>query len=270
MVLGIACDTLATSSTSSTMATTTLAWNPQTSDLYSSPTPTLEAAADSASQQSQPSSSFWDTNKNYISFFIVFVVAVIIAAFVINRRKKQTAQRNSVARSIALSRDLENANLNRGWGWGALSRDYSSGPIARAPPASSGRAQGGVRGAMNGAMNLAPWRRRQEEEEGLNEAGEAPPPYKPGPDNDTVLETGQSAPQSNATPLAVPPPTLARNHSAQKPPDYSAAITSPVSADTGPSNSVSAHAISAAAANTNDHVDSGNAPPYSNDSHERR
>jgi hypothetical protein len=57
-------------------------------------------------------------------------------------------------------------------------------------------------------------------EEGLNEQGEAPPPYIPKP-----AEEREQRENSGAGVPAVPLQTISREHAGLKPPDYSEAST---------------------------------------------
>lgn len=68
-------------------------------------------------------------------------------------------------------------------------------------------------------MNGNYWRSGADDgrpEEGLNEVGEAPPPYKPDEDE-----------QTNGGP-AVPPPAHTREEAGLKPPDYDEVHVTPV------------------------------------------
>ncbi|KAH0346218.1 hypothetical protein KCU83_g7448, partial [Aureobasidium melanogenum] len=201
--------------------------------------------------------SFGELYHNYFVFVAVVVAIALFACCFFYRRKKRIVHRANVSRQIALSRDIEDQRLraNRGWGWGALSRDYSSGPAPRGQPLGA-----------RGAVGLPSWGRRREEE-GLNDAGEAPPAYKSAPDhNDTVLETARPASPSNLAPPAVPRPALGREHTGLKPPDYTEAVISPVTPGRGSSSSTVPTSTA-----TDAHADaaSDGLPTY-NDTHERR
>ncbi|KAI4724080.1 hypothetical protein E4T49_08207 [Aureobasidium sp. EXF-10728] len=223
---------------------------PHTSDTYTTLTPILVSRSDESDQ----GKSFGNLYQNYFAFVAVVVVVALVCACVFYRRKKRIVYQANVSRQIALTRDLEDQGLraNRGWGWGALSRDYSSGPAPRGQPLAV----------------LSPWRRRREEE-GLNEAGEAPPAYKSAPDdNDTVLESAQPAPPPDPATPAVPRPTLAREDTALKPPDYTETLVSSLAPGRS-SSSTTIPASIATATNPHTDVDSNHLPTY-NDSHERR
>ncbi|CAD0112421.1 unnamed protein product [Aureobasidium uvarum] len=222
---------------------------PYTSDPHTTLTPILVSRSD----ESDEGKSFGNLYQNYFAFVAVAVVVALVCACVLYRRKKRIVYQANVSRQIALTRDIEDQGLraNRGWGWGALSRDYSSGPAPRGQPL-------GV---------LSPWRRRREEE-GLNEAGEAPPAYKTAPDdNDTVLETAQPASPANPTIPAVPRPTLARENTGLKPPDYTETVVSSLA----PGRASSSTTIPTSTTTpTNPHTDSqSNDLPTYHDSHER-
>lgn len=205
--------------------------------------------------------SFGDLYHNYFAFVAVVIAVVLVGGCVFYRRKKRIVYQARVSRQIALTRDIEGQGLraNRGWGWGALSRDYSSGPTPHGQPL-------GVRGAMG----LPPWRRRREEE-GLNDAGEAPPAYKSAPDHsDTVLETARPASPANLATPAVPRPALGRETTGLKPPDYTETIVSPVPVTPGRGSSSTAVPTTTA---TNTHTDAGSEdlPTYNETyEHERR
>ncbi|KAG9601865.1 hypothetical protein KCU77_g1538, partial [Aureobasidium melanogenum] len=201
--------------------------------------------------------SFGELYHNYFVFVAVVIAIALFACCFFYRRKKRIVHQANVSRQIALSRDIEDQRLraNRGWGWGALSRDYSSGPTPRGQPLGA-----------RGAMGLPSWGRRREEE-GLNDAGEAPPVYKSAPDhNDTVLETARPASPTSLTPPAVPRPALGREHTGLKPPDYTEAVISPVTPGRGSSSSTVPTSTT-----TDAHADAGSdgLPTY-NDTHERR
>jgi hypothetical protein len=239
------------------MATTT-SWDPVTSDAYSTPTPSVVLKSNNDSSSSD--GSFGDIYQNYFAFIAVIIAVCLVGGCVFYRRKKQIIRHANLSRQAALSRDIEDQGLrtNRGWGWGALSRDYSSGPNPHGQPLSQG---------LRGAMGVStPWRRRREEE-GFNEAGEAPPAYKSAPDHtDTILESAHTVALTHITTPAMPRPTIAREHTGLKPPDYTEAVVSPVSHGRASS---SATIPTLTVASTHNHTTSDGLPNY-NDSHERR
>ncbi|KAG9949992.1 hypothetical protein KCU85_g3857, partial [Aureobasidium melanogenum] len=201
--------------------------------------------------------SFGELYHNYFVFVAVVIAIALVGGCFFYRRKKRMVHQANVSRQIALSRDIEDQRLraNRGWGWGALSRDYSSGPTPHGQPLGT-----------RGAMSLPSWGRRREEE-GLNDAGEAPPAYKSAPDhNDTVLETARPASPSSLITPAAPRPALAREHTGLKPPDYTEAVVSPVAPGRGSS---SLTVPTSTATTTQTDLGSDGLPTY-NDTHERR
>jgi hypothetical protein len=204
--------------------------------------------------------SFGDIYQNYFAFVAVIIAVGLVGGCVFYRRKKQIIRHANLSRQAALSRDIEDQGLrtNRGWGWGALSRDYSSGPDPRGQPLAQG---------LRGAMGVpTPWRRRREEE-GFNEAGEAPPAYKSAPDHtDTILESAHTIPLTLITTPAMPRPTIGREHTGLKPPDYTETVVSPVSHGRASS---SATIPTLTVASTHNHTTSDDLPNH-NDSHERR
>jgi len=233
-------------------ATTTASWAAVTSDAYSTPTTSSNDGSSSSDR------SFGDIYQNYFVFVAVIVAIALLGAYVFYRHKKTLLRRANLSRQMALSRDIEDQGLraNRGRGWGALSRDYASGPDPRGHPL-------GTRGALG---IPSPWRRRREED-GLNEAGEAPPAYKSAPDqSDTVLEIARPAASDTITTPAVPRPTLGRENTGLKPPDYTEAVVSPIA----PERAFSSNTIpTSSAASTHDRVELDDLPTY-NDHHERR
>jgi hypothetical protein len=238
------------------MATTT-SWNPVASDAYSTPSPSVVKKSNDGSSTSDGS---FDIYQNYFAFVAIIIAVGLVGGCVFYRRKKQINRHANLSRQAALSRDIEDQGLrtNRGWGWGALSRDYSSGPNPHGQPLSQG---------LRGAMGVpTPWRRRREEE-GFNEAGEAPPAYKSAPDHtDTILESAQIVPLTHITTPAVPRPTIGREHTGLKPPDYTEAVVSPVShGRASSSTTIPASTV----AGTHDHAASDDLSNY-NDTHERR
>jgi hypothetical protein len=218
------------------MATTT-SWNPVASDAYSTPSPSVVKKSNDGSSTSDGS---FDIYQNYFAFVAIIIAVGLVGGCVFYRRKKQINR---------------HANLSR---QAALSRDYSSGPNPHGQPLSQG---------LRGAMGVpTPWRRRREEE-GFNEAGEAPPAYKSAPDHtDTILESAQIVPLTHITTPAVPRPTIGREHTGLKPPDYTEAVVSPVShGRASSSTTIPASTV----AGTHDHAASDDLSNY-NDTHERR
>ncbi|KAK6001325.1 hypothetical protein QM012_002656 [Aureobasidium pullulans] len=236
------------------MAALPLSWTPPSSvppPASSTPTP-IVITSQKHIKRDDEDQSFGELYHNYFVFVAVAIAIALVGGCFFYRRKKRVVHRANASRQIALSRDIEDQGLraNRGWGWGALSRDYSSGPTPHGQPL-------GVRGPIS----LSAWRRRGEEE-GLNDAGEAPPAYKSAPDhNDTVLETTRP---TNLTTPAIPRPTLGREHTGLKPPDYTETIVSPVTPERGSSSTI-VPTISA----TNTHIDAGSEDlPTYNDQHD--
>ncbi|KAI5208107.1 hypothetical protein E4T39_01528 [Aureobasidium subglaciale] len=246
------------------MATTTPTRTPITSDAYSTPTPTrVYSSTDTSSDEERK--SFGSLYQNYFVLVAIVIAIALVGGFVLYRRKKRTVYRTNAQRQAALSRDLEDQGLrgNRGWGWGALSRDYSSGPTLHGQPVT-----------VRGGTGLTPWRCRREEE-GLNEVGEAPPAYKPAPDDShTVLETGQPTPSTDAVIApALPRPTLGRENTGLKPPDYTETVVSNVAPGRGSSSTTIPISTATNSRNTNPNADVelGNLPGYTaNDTRDRR
>ncbi|KAI5210872.1 hypothetical protein AUEXF2481DRAFT_42902 [Aureobasidium subglaciale EXF-2481] len=246
------------------VTTTAPTWAPITSDAYGIPTPaSIYSSTDSSSNEE--GKSFGSLYRNYFVLVAIVIVIAFVGGCVFYRRKKRIVYRTNVQRQAALSRDLEDQGLhgNRGWGWGALSRDYSSGPTPHGQPVT-----------IRGGTGMTTGRRRREDE-GLNEVGEAPPAYKPAPDdNHTLLETGQSAPSTDATIApALPRPTLGRENTGLKPPDYTETVITNVAPGRGLSSTTIPTSTATNSRNTNPDrdVELGHLPGYTaNDTRDRR
>ncbi|CAD0090278.1 unnamed protein product [Aureobasidium mustum] len=196
--------------------------------------------------------SFGELYHNYFVFVAIAIAIALLVACAFYRRKKRIIHQANLSRQIALTRDIQDQGIraNRGWGWGALSRDYASGPTPHGQPLA-------VRGATA----------RRREEEGLNDAGEAPPAYKAAPGyNDTVLETARPASTTNLATPTFPRPALARENTGLKPPDYTETAFSPISPGRGSSNTT---VPTFTATNTHTNAGSEHLPTY-NDTHDRR
>ncbi|KAF2488499.1 hypothetical protein BU16DRAFT_568375 [Lophium mytilinum] len=148
-----------------------------------------------------------DRDSHVINYYFVFLALIavfaLLAIYVLHkRRRRRKAQLRSRGQN-ALARDLDGWVNTRRW----------------------------VHGSWRGGAGGGPAR----QEEGLNEAGEPPPPYKPRVDATTDADgaAGEHATLSldetrdTVTGLAIPLRTLSRGgRSTLKPPDYQETIQS--------------------------------------------
>lgn len=130
----------------------------------------------------------------FIAIFFVFVGGMLWG--VNQRKRRRNAQNTNVRRSAvnALERDMQNAQFDQLF---ANSRRLT-GEGRRSGPRSS-----------SGAVS-----RPRRADEGLNEVGEAPPPYKPA---------GAGVGQMDGTGIAIPMQTFQPDHR-NKPPEYDASV----------------------------------------------
>ncbi|KAF1354782.1 hypothetical protein BDV97DRAFT_343958 [Delphinella strobiligena] len=150
---------------------------------------------------------------NYYFVFIALALLIIFLGLWFIFRKRTRARNARLARQQAtLSQDLAANRVGRGWTYGE-SRTNRHG-------------HGGI---------LAMARRRRAVDEGLDESGEAPPPYKPRDEEEAVpvavgategAETRSAEIQHTDTEgsISIPLRTLDREHVGLKPPDYSEAV----------------------------------------------
>lgn len=127
---------------------------------------------------------------NYYFVFLALIIAIAgVIVFLIIRRRRRLVYRRRYSQNMALSRDLGGPREGGGWS------DWQ-------PERTGGRYwQGRWQGADTSR------------EEGLNEHGEAPPPYIPKRDPQEA--------HREVTEPAVPLQTLSRDGAGLKPPDYS-------------------------------------------------
>lgn len=212
----IASDIYATASPSSTPHTT----GTNTTSSVSIPTasdlaPQLFPAPDSSSSAASSAASTNYTNDdptdndgglvNYYFVFLAILVALfLVGAWLYYKRRKSAAFRQRHSRQDALARDLD--------GW---------------PGPDQGR-----RRWIHGN-----WRTGDDElsrrEEGLNEAGEAPPPYKARTSSERTRESTETSEEGPAIPLR----TMTREGTTLKPPDYSETVVQPLPDPGRPSSS---------------------------------
>lgn len=187
--------------------------------------PANDGPMDTGQQQSTGSGLL----NYYFAFLAVFIVILLLAAWYIHRRKKRMKALRASSRQNALNRDLDGWAGGRRW----------------------------VGGAFRGGLRRQQEREQHSREEGLNELGEAPPPYKarasvtsvqgapPEHRMDSAQADGPSEP-------SIPLRTLHRpGQSTSSPPDYHESFqTSPSDSS---ESSVAAPRHTFARTNTSDH-----------------
>lgn len=191
----------------------------RTSDAYatSPPTTTSTSSTNDSSSYNNSKSGF----ANYYFIFIaLFILVLSIAIWAFHRRRLRLYNESLQMQQHALSQDLQDNGAGQGWTYAANRATLWD---------TVGEAIGGLGGG----------RRRRGVEEGLDERGEAPPPYKPDADESegvvaraddateertaagTTLATGSEA---SGQRTSIPLRTLAREDVGRKPPDYSEAV----------------------------------------------
>ncbi|KAF2243948.1 hypothetical protein BU26DRAFT_436278 [Trematosphaeria pertusa] len=127
----------------------------------------------------------------YFLFLAVFGVAVAVFLWWLHRRRKRRKEQMRLSGQNALARDLDGWINTRRWFHGAWRHNQTTAFVRR--------------------------------EEGLNEHGEAPPPYQPKSD---VTAAHDGIAQDPATRLAIPLRTLSRDEIEQsRPPEYRETIS---------------------------------------------
>lgn len=188
----LAQDTASTTHQPTTMATVT---PPSQTTPKNQPFPLLSSSALPSNSDTAPSGKHSGSVNstglvNYYFVFLALIIAVVGAVVYLFIRKRHRARlRTRYSQQEALTRDLGGARPGGGWSnWH--------------PERTRGRYWQGR------------WRSAEaSREEGLNEAGEAPPPYVPKRRSEEA--------QREATEPAVPLQTLSRDGAGLKPPDYS-------------------------------------------------
>lgn len=153
----------------------------------------------------------------YFVFIALFLVLCFLAVWFWLRKRAKARHARLHHQEQALSRDLAGSNAGRAWTYGESRRNQDAGAET---------AQGFLAMVRRGRRGV---------DEGLDERGEAPPPYKPrnGEEEAAMATDGaggrrrsgevtQSA-QEDAG-VAIPLRTLAREDVGLKPPDYSEAV----------------------------------------------
>lgn len=118
----------------------------------------------------------------YFLLLAIFIVVIAIAYCILIRRRKRKVARSRSSGQNALAQDLQGWTGARGWG----RNRWRSGGV-----------------------------HEPQAEEGLDERGEAPPPYMPGEPPPAHLDAGNSSSGHNAP---IPLSTIERDEG--KPPDY--------------------------------------------------
>lgn len=175
-----------------------------TTTLNSISTPTYSDAYGTTTSTSNPDTQSSGLVNYYFVFIALFLVVCFLGAWVVLKKRAQARHTRLHQTRSALSRDLEASNLGRGWTYGDSRRQRTDG---------------------SGWTALAR-RGRRGVDEGLDEQGEAPPPYKPSGD-----EGEGEGGVGNADVIAVPLRTLAREEVGRKPPEYSEAVAREVRED---------------------------------------
>jgi len=166
---------------------------PITADGAPSTTPLTQSSSSTSSADDSE-----DRDDNLLNFYFIFialfVILLLIGIWYVHRRKKQRKARLRNSGQNALARDLNGWSQPRRWMYG-----------------------------------VAPWRtddRLTAREEGLNELGEAPPPYiKDTQMRERRLSVGSTSAAQLPTELAIPLRTLSRDERDRlKPPDYESSI----------------------------------------------
>ncbi|KAH7135039.1 hypothetical protein B0J11DRAFT_412723, partial [Dendryphion nanum] len=124
----------------------------------------------------------------YFLILAAFGVAVAIGLWLVRRRKRRQKEQMRLRGQNALARDLEGWSNSRRWMHGTWRHNHTSALVRR--------------------------------EEGLNEHGEAPPPYHPKNNITTVHNSSGGAPDAMAG-LTAPLRTLSRDEAElPRPPAY--------------------------------------------------
>jgi len=167
--------------------------------------PPLQPAPTSSATSAASDTNSIDRESHLLNYYFVFLalagVAVCVAGYMIHRRRRRRKAQFHNSGQTALARDLD--------GWVNTRRWY----------------YGSGRGGLGGSL--------ARREEGLDEHGEAPPPYKPRADattdtpgiagGTTVLPSGED--HDAVTGLSIPLRTLSRaGRATLKPPGYQETI----------------------------------------------
>jgi hypothetical protein len=162
--------------------------------------PELHPAPTSSSTSAASDDSTVDRKSHLLNYYFVFLaligVIACVTAYMVHKRRRRRKARLRNSGQNALAQDLDGWVNTRRWIYGSWRGVGGGGGVAR-------------------------------REEGLNEDGEAPPPYKLRADATSDDAGGQPARMPSdrsrdpATGLAIPLRTLSRGrHSTMKPPDY--------------------------------------------------
>lgn len=165
-----------------------------------------------------------DGSSYYFVFIAIFFVLVAVILWISNQRRRRRLAQNTDVRRSALERDMRNSHLDQLY-------------------ANTGRVSEGRRPHARGTSGPFAVRR----DEGLDERGEAPPPYKRDSGDRSTDDAG----------LAIPMQTFQRDERHAKPPEYDVSAYEAASrrTDDGPSNSGTAQASQPLAQNTTEEAE---------------
>jgi|SRR5579871_4327551 len=168
-------------------------------------TPLISSGSEQSSSSASSSDDSEDHDDNLLNFYFIFIalfiIIVVVGIWFIHRHKKQRKARLRNSGQNALARDLNGWSQPRRWIHG-----------------------------------VAPWRMDgplTAREEGLNELGEAPPPYiKDTQSREQRLSIGNASAAELPTEPAIPLRTLSRDERDRlKPPDYESSIRDSLTGD---------------------------------------
>lgn len=161
-------------------------------------TPLVSSGSAQSSSSTSDTDDSEDRDDNLLNFYFIFiglfVILLVVGIWFIHRRKKQRKARLRNSGQNALARDLNGWSQPRRW------------------------MQGVAPWRMDGPLTVR--------EEGLNELGEAPPPYiKDTQIRERRLSVGSASAAELHTEPAIPLRTLSRDERDRlKPPDYEESI----------------------------------------------
>ena len=165
-------------------------------------TPTTTQANDTSSPSpsstggSNPNADRSDAVRYYFVFVVIVLLVLVVAIWAVFRRNQKRKFQSNSARQTALAQDLDGWPNTRRWNHGNWRSD------------------------RNRQYNM--YARR---EEGLDELGQAPPPYQ---------SAGGGHPVDTSTRMAVPAPAFTAQDAGHKPPDYHEAFRNVQRAETRP------------------------------------
>lgn len=151
--------------------------------------------AGTTSSPSEPPNETRESLMNYYFLILAaFGVLVVVLLYWLRQKRLKQKARLRMTGQTALARDLDGWGGGRRWVYGGYWRPNPNATAAR-------------------------------REEGLNENGEAPPPYEPKTDAAVVVDERTGLPRDSATGVTIPMRTLSRGAvESHRPPDYHAVI----------------------------------------------